>query len=159
MSTQPERAELIARIRSLPDEMEAAVRDLDARQLDTPYRDGGWTVRQVVHHVADSHMNAYIRMKLILTEEHPTLKPYDQDRWAELIDTAEVPVEASLAILDGLHSRWSDLLEHLPEESWSRSAFHPENGEVTLDGILRTYAGHGAHHVGQITKLRAERGW
>jgi uncharacterized damage-inducible protein DinB len=154
-----ERAPLIEKIRSLPDELQSAVQGLDDRQLDTPYRNGGWTIRQVAHHIADSHVNAYIRMKMMLTEKHPTLKPYDQDEWAKLADANGAPLDSSLALVRGLHSRWSTLLESLPEESWSRSAYHPENGEVTLDGMLRSYAGHGAHHVGQIRKLRDEMGW
>jgi uncharacterized damage-inducible protein DinB len=154
-----ERQERVARIRQLPEQVVAAVQGLNDAQLDTPYRTGGWTVRQVVHHLADSHMNACIRMRLILTEERPTLKPYDQDGWAKLPDAARAPVQSSIALLEGLHERWSTLLESVPESAWSRPAFHPENGDVTLDGLLETYARHGEHHVRQITGLRAAKGW
>ena len=151
MPTADERRELIARIRRLPKVVEDAVRDLGDDQLDTPYREGGWTVRQVIHHLADSHMNAYIRMKLILTEERPTLKAYEQDEWSRLPDAAEQPIHTSLTILRGLHERWSLLLDALPESSWGRSAIHPEIGEVTLDDLLVTYARHGEDHLRQIT--------
>jgi hypothetical protein len=152
------RKERIERIRSLPAELEHAVAGLNDSQLDTPYRSGGWTVRQVVHHVADSHMNAFVRMKLILTEDRPTLKPYDQDAWAGLHDSM-LPPDASLPIIRGLHSRWVTLLEHVPEEAWTRTAHHPESGEVSLDSLLTTYARHGENHVAQITGLRKGKGW
>jgi uncharacterized damage-inducible protein DinB len=159
MLSTEQRREGIARIAELPRLVEEAVRGLDDSQLDTPYRDGGWTVRQVVHHLADSHMNAYIRSKLTLTEEHPPLKPYDQDEWAKLRDTTASPLAPSLAILRGLHERWVALFESVPEEGWSRTAYHPERGDITLDDQLALYARHGAHHVGQITGLRARNGW
>ena len=158
MPTPEERQEKIGRIEELPRLLEDAVRGLDDRQLDTPYREGGWTVRQVVHHVADSHANAVIRIKLTLTEERPALKPYDQDEWARLTDTA-LPLEPSLAILRGLHQRWTALLRAVPEDAWSRTAYHPERGDITLDDQLDLYAGHGANHVRQITDLRARQGW
>jgi hypothetical protein len=149
----------IDRIRVLPALLEDAVRGLNDRQLDTPYREGGWTVRQVVHHLADSHLNAFIRMKLILTEENPTIKPYNQDAWAALPDTTEMPIGVSLEILRGLHDRWTRLLDRVPDGAWTRKAFHPERGEVTLESQLTVYAGHGDRHLEQITKLRRAKGW
>ncbi len=154
MSTQR-----IAKIQQLPAQLEAAIAGLNDAQLDTPYRDGGWTVRQVVHHLADSHMNAYIRMRLIATEDRPTLKPYDQDVWARFYDAQSMPVAPSLAILRGLHERWTDFLQRLSAESWSRAGHHPERGEVTLDSLVTIYAGHGAKHVDQIMGLRQAKGW
>lgn len=156
--TSTERRTLIDDIRSLPDMLAGSIAGLSDEQLDTPYREGGWTVRQVVHHIADSHLNGYARMKLIVTEEHPTLKPYDQDEWAALQDSRLDPV-LSLDILRGLHERWRVLLEHIPEESWDRTAFHPEDGEVSLEGLLNVYAGHGQHHVRQIDALKQRLGW
>jgi uncharacterized damage-inducible protein DinB len=159
MLTRAERNELVRRIRQLPAKVEAAVSQLNEEQLNTPYRKDGWTVRQVVHHLADSHMNAFIRVKLLLTEERPTLKPYDQEKWALLSDTAKTPITSSLAILQGVHDRWSVLFENLPEASWSRSGLHPETGEVTVESLLSSYAGHGDNHLKQITSLIAEKGW
>lgn len=157
--TAAERHEKIGMIRDLPDSVEAAVKGLDDKQLDTPYREGGWTIRQVVHHLADSHMNAVVRMKLMVTEDHPTLKPYNQDAWAGLADSSRLPVQSSLSILRGLHERWASLLASLPESAWARTALHPERGEVTMEGTLSTYASHGANHVRQITGLRKAKGW
>lgn len=154
-----ERTARIEAIRTLPIALEQAVANLTDKQLDTPYREGGWTVRQVVHHTADSHMNAFIRMKLALTEDAPTIKTYEQDEWARFVDTNTLPIESSLMILRGLHERWAALLESLPEESWRRHATHPENGVVTVDDLLKTYANHGAKHVGHITNLRRVQGW
>jgi len=159
MLTPAERRQKIEDIRRLPASLEAAVKGLNDQQLDTPYRAGGWTVRQVVHHLADSHMNAFVRMKLILTEENPTLKPYDQDAWAKLPDTKMTPIQSSLAILRGLHDRWHKLLETVPDEGWSRTALHPERGEVSLESQLVTYSSHGEKHVGHITGLRSAKGW
>jgi hypothetical protein len=153
-----ERNNKISTIKRLPRDVEAAMSGLTDTQLDTPYREGGWTVRQVVHHLADSHANAFIRMKLILTEDHPTIKPYDQNRWALLIDST-LPIASSLAILRGLHERWGRLLESLPDSAWSRTGFHPENGDVTLESMLNTYAGHGTKHVGHIMGLRSAKRW
>ena len=157
--TAAERTEEIAMIRSLPAGLEAAVRDLNPQQLATAYRRDGWTIRQVVHHLADSHMNAFIRMKLVITEDHPTVKPYDQDRWAETDDVGQADIRASLEILRGLHQRWSVLLERLPEETWRRTAHHPERGEISLEQFLDMYAVHGKTHVQQITGLRKAQGW
>ena len=159
MLTTKERNQMIAKIRGLPSSVEATVKNLNDEQLDTPYRDGGWTVRQVVHHLADSHMNAFVRAKLMLTEEKPTLKPYDQEKWAVLKDTIGIPIQSSLSILRGVHERWTVLFETLSESSWSRLAFHPEIGDITVEDLLTTYARHGENHVGQITKLKAAKGW
>jgi hypothetical protein len=153
------RAGKIDALRKLPGELRKAVAGLTDSQLDTPYRDGGWTVRQVVHHLADSHMNAYIRARLILTEDHPTLKAYDQDAWARLIDAAGAPLSPSLTILDGVHARFVELLDNCSEGDWKRSAHHPESGEMTLDGVLNIYSAHGRNHVSQITNLRTKKGW
>ncbi|HTY00676.1 MAG TPA: putative metal-dependent hydrolase [Bacteroidota bacterium] len=150
---------MIDAIAALPDQIEAAVKGLNDAQLDTPYRQGGWTVRQVVHHLADSHMNAFIRMKLILTEMNPTLKPYNQDDWAVQSDVRGVPVASSLAILRGLHARWTMLLRAVPESGWGRKAIHPERGEITLQSMLQTYSGHGAKHVEHVLGLRRAKNW
>lgn len=154
-----QRIGMVERIRALPGLVEKAVGGLDDRQLDTPYREGGWTVRQVVHHLADSHMNAFIRLKLMLTEDHPTLKPYDQNEWAKLVDTDKAPITSAISILRGLHERWTVLLENIGDDQWSRSAHHPENGTMTIEDLLRIYSGHGEKHVGQIISLRSAKGW
>jgi hypothetical protein len=159
MLTAAERHERIDLIRRLPDQLELAVAGLSDTQLDTPYRGGGWTVRQVVHHLADSHMNAFVRMKLILTEDNPALKPYNQDSWAVTADVTGMPIAPSLALLRGLHERWTALLKSVPDAAWARTAHHPERGSVTLESQLITYAGHGGKHVGAITGLRSARGW
>jgi hypothetical protein len=159
MLTAAERHDLIAKLRPLPTAVEAAVKDLSAAQLATPYREGGWTVGQVVHHPADLHLNGFVRMKLMLTEVGPVLKPYDQEAWAKLSDTAAVPIESSLLILRGLHERWATLLEDLAETSWKRSALHPEIGVVTLADLLAAYVHHGEQHVGQALSLRSRQGW
>lgn len=149
----------IDEIRLLPEAISDAVRNLNDTQLDTPYRTGGWTIRQVVHHIADSHINAYIRMKLMLTEEHPTIKPYDQDLWASLPDSKYLPLESSLLILRGLHFRWTVLLDNITDDALSRNGFHPEIGEVTLGDMITSYAHHGLNHIMQITDLRERMGW
>jgi hypothetical protein len=136
-----------------------AVAGLDAAQLDAPYRPGGWTVRQVVHHVPESHMNAYIRFKLGLTEDEPTIKPYDEDAWAKLPDVAVTPVETSLALLDELHLRWVTLLRLLDDAQFARTFRHPALGVIRLDGNLALYAWHGKHHTAHITSLRERMGW
>lgn len=153
-----QRRDMVSRIRALPEQARAAVAGLDDAQLDTPYREGGWTPRQVIHHLADSHMNAYVRTRLILTEEQPTLKPYDQEAWARLVDS-RMPVAVSLALLEALHARWCRVLESVPEGSWGRTAKHPEIGTINLDDILTTYSHHGENHVAQITGLRKRKGW
>lgn len=143
----------------LPANLRAAVDGLDAKQLDTPYRPGGWTVRQLVHHVADSHLNAYIRFKLALTELEPAIKTYQQDRWADLPDSAITPVETSLRLLDGLHGRWVTLLRAMAPEDFARTLQHPEQGVLSLDRMLALYAWHSAHHTAHITNLREPMNW
>ncbi|TYP70553.1 YfiT family bacillithiol transferase [Paenibacillus methanolicus] len=157
----PEQRELwIREIEKLPAKLRLAVEGLSEEQLDTPYRDGGWTVRQVVHHVADSHMNSLTRFKLALTEERPTIKPYAEERWAELADAKTAPIEISLHLLEALHERWVLLLESLTEAEYARAFYHPESGEtVALDWNLGFYAWHGNHHAAHITTLRARKGW
>jgi hypothetical protein len=145
-------------IEQTPARLRAAVRGLADAQLDTPYRDGGWTVRQVVHHVPDSHMNSYIRFKLALTEDQPTIKPYFEDRWAALPDS-KAPIENSLALLENLHHRWMALLRSLSEADWGRTFRHPELGAITLEKTLALYSWHGRHHVAHVTSLRERKGW
>lgn len=157
--TPARRSALIGTIAGTPETLREAVRGLSPGQLDTPYRPGGWTVRQVVHHLPDSHLNSYVRFKLALTEERPTIKPYEEDRWAELADTFNTPVEVSLVLLESLHVRWVNLLRSLPEADWQRTLLHPQNGEMTLDHVLGLYAWHGPHHVAQITALWERMGW
>jgi uncharacterized damage-inducible protein DinB len=154
-----ERHALIARLAELPVLVAEAVHGLTDAQLDTPYREGGWTVRQVVHHLVDSHVNGYVRMRLILTEERPALKPYDQDAWAALHDAAHGPVAPSLQVLEGLHARWAALLSSLPDAAWARTGLHPARGAMSLDDFLELYARHGPHHAGQIQELRTRNGW
>jgi len=154
-----ERRRFIDEIAQAPANMLAAVQDLSDQQLDTPYRPGGWTVRQVVHHVPDSHLNSYVRFRLALTENEPAIKPYDQDQWAELTDARCAPIEISLALLEALHRRWVLLLESLSAADFARHFRHPELGTVSLDRNLALYAWHGRHHVAQITSLRARMGW
>jgi uncharacterized damage-inducible protein DinB len=150
------RAARIAEIEALPAALRDAVRGMSDAQLDTPYRDGGWTVRQVVHHVPDSHMNAFIRFKLALTEDTPTIKPYDEARWAELPDVAATPPEVSLALLDALHHRWVALLRAMTPADFARSFVHPESKRtMTLDQTLALYAWHGRHHLGHVRQARA----
>ena len=154
------RARSIAEIGAAPGYLRAAVADLTPTQLDTRYREGGWTLRQVVHHVPDSHLNAYTRFKLALTEDEPTIKPYDEARWAELPDVLAAPVETSLTLLECLHRRWVLLLRQLTEADFSRRFKHPELGRsIELDEVLAMYAWHGRHHVAQITSLRERMGW
>lgn len=146
-------------IRELPANLRKAVAGLTEEQLDTPYRPEGWTVRQVVHHVADSHMNSYIRFKLALTEEEPVIKPYREDLWAELPDSS-APVDISLKLLEGLHERWCMLLEQMSEEEFSRAFFHPESGQlVPLRRALGLYDWHSKHHTAHITSLRGRMNW
>ncbi len=158
-STREERAPLIRDLGALPADFRAALAGLSDAQLDTPYRAGGWTLRQVAHHLPDSHLNAYLRMKLALTEEAPTIKPYDEARWAELPDTT-LPVEVSLRLLEALHERWTSLLVSLHEADWQRGFVNPERGGVTpLGEALAMYVWHGRHHLAHVTRLRRERGW
>ena len=158
-STPDERSAWIDSIAATPARLREALDGLDDSQLDTPYRHGGWTVRQVAHHVPDSHMNAYIRFKFALTETDPLIKPYDESAWANLADTASVPVNTSVALLDGLHLRWVAVLRSMSSGDWRRSYVHPEMGKVTLDRAAGLYAWHGRHHIAHITGLRTRRGW
>ena len=153
------RRQLIETIAATPARLRAAVKGLTAQQLDTPYRDGGWTVRQVIHHLPDSHMNAFIRTKLALTEANPAIKAYDEDAWSRLGDVPDTPVEVSLQLLDNLHQRWDVLLRSIRPEDFARTFQHPERGPLTLDQNLCIYAWHGQHHVAHITELRRRNGW
>lgn len=147
-------------IKMCPSLIEYAITNLDEQQLNTPYRNGGWTVKQLVHHIADSHMNAYIRFKLGLTEDNPTIKPYDQSAWANLSDTENLPVNISITLLHALHVRWYELLKNMKENEWQRTVFHPEQKrKITLWNLLGMYAWHGKHHAAHITKLRERMNW
>ncbi len=149
----------IERIAETPQRLRAAVQGLDEDQLDTPYREGGWTLRQVVHHLPDSHLNAYIRLKLALTEPAPVIKPYDESAWANLADTTAVPIDVSLNLLEALHQRWVSLLRAMTDDDFRREYVHPETGRHALDHLLALYAWHGAHHVAHITTTREQMGW
>jgi uncharacterized damage-inducible protein DinB len=149
----------IAAIRATPAALRAAVTGLTDAQTATPYREGGWTVRQVVHHVPESHMNAFTRFKLALTEDNPTIKPYEEDRWVKLGDIERTPIETSLVLLEALHRRWVTLLEVMTDTDFRRPLQHPVSGAMTLDRMLQLYAWHGPHHVAHITSLRAREGW
>ncbi|MDB5203653.1 MAG: putative metal-dependent hydrolase [Ferruginibacter sp.] len=147
-------------IQTLPMQLEYAINNLDEAQLQTAYRPGGWTVHQLVHHVADSHMNAYIRFKLGLSEDNPTIKPYEEKDWAEMADTKNLPVNISVTLLYSLHLRWHELLKNVTEAQWQRTVFHPESKkQMTLWYLLGMYAWHGMHHVAHIRKLREREGW
>jgi uncharacterized damage-inducible protein DinB len=158
-SSEDERRRYLDEIEQAPAHLRAAVAGLSNEQLDTPYRAGGWTVRQVVHHLPDSHLNSYTRFRLALTEDEPTIKPYDEGRWAELTDARTAPVEISLAFLEALHSRWVLLLRSLSPADFARRFRHPEMGTVSLDEYLALYAWHGRHHVAHVTSLRERMGW
>jgi uncharacterized damage-inducible protein DinB len=158
-TTEAERAALIGQIEVAPARLREAVLGLGQEQLETPYRPGGWTVRQVVHHVPDSHLNSYMRFRLALTEDEPTIKPYQEDRWAELPDARTAPPEVSLDLLEALHRRWTRLLRSLPPPDWQRRFRHPELGLMTLERTLALYAWHGRHHVAHVTTLRDRMGW
>jgi hypothetical protein len=157
--TEEQRAKLIGDIELTPASLRNAVAGLTSQQIETPYRDGGWTVRQVVHHVPDSHINAYVRFKLALTEEEPTIKGYAEDRWARLEDSRSTPIETSLSLLDSLHTRWVRLLRSIKPEEWKRTFHHPELGLVSLERNLALYSWHGRHHVAHITELRRRMSW
>jgi uncharacterized damage-inducible protein DinB len=147
-------------IESLPQLLENAVLNLDEAQLDTPYRPEGWTVQQLVHHIADSHMNAYMRFKLGLTEDNPTIKPYDEKAWANLSDTKNIPINVSLTLLHTLHIRWVEILKNIKDEEWERTVFHPESKRtITLWSLLAMYAWHSKHHTAHIIKLRERNNW
>jgi uncharacterized damage-inducible protein DinB len=157
--TPDERASAIDAIATAPANLAQAVNGLNDAQLDTPYRPGGWTVRQLVHHVADSHINAYTRFRFGLTEDNPTIKPYEEAVWADLVDARTLPVSVSLLLLQALHERWVALLRGVPPDSFARTMQHPENGPTTIDGLLTTYAWHGRHHTAHVTALRERMGW
>lgn len=154
-----DRVQYIEVLAKLPVQMRTAVQGLGAEQLDTPYRPEGWSVRQVVHHVPESHMNAYIRFKLALTEEQPQIKPYNEADWAKLPDNNITPIEVSLQLLAALHSRWVDVLQTMRPSDFGRTLYHPERGVLTLDRMLAMYAWHSSHHLAHITSLRERMGW
>jgi uncharacterized damage-inducible protein DinB len=158
-ATFAQREHWIGEIQEAPAKLRASVKDLSDARLDTPYREGGWTVRQVVHHLADSHLNAYIRFRLALTENEPTVKPYDQSLWANLEDARTAPVGPSLSLLESLHYRWVLLLKAMRAEDFTRTFNHPENGRMTLDQNLAMYAWHGRHHLGHINSVAERLGW
>lgn len=158
MLTMEERKMMIQKIKALPGVLDATVEGLSDAQLDTPYREGGWTVRQVVHHLCDSHMHAFLRFKWMLTEENFTVKPYNQDVWATSPEY-RLPVLEALHLLRGLHERWAMLLDSIDEQGWARSAEHPERGTVTMDSMLKIYSGHGEKHCMQIMGLRDRMDW
>lgn len=154
------KSSLLIDIKMLPTSLETAILNLDADQLNTPYRPDGWTLNQLVHHVADSHINAYVRFKLGLTENNPVIKPYDQDSWALLDDSHTVPINVSLTLLHALHTRWYALMKTMTEKQWQHTIFHPEmEKQITLWELLKTYAWHGKHHVAHITSLRNRLNW
>jgi uncharacterized damage-inducible protein DinB len=157
---EPLKSALVSDIKNLPSFLEFAIQDLDAAQLQTPYRPGGWTVHQLVHHIADSHLNAYTRFKLGLTEENPVIKPYDEKAWADLSDTKKLPVNISVTLLHALHARWAQLLEDITENQWQRTVYHPERKiKMTLWELLKSYSWHSRHHVAHINNLRKRMGW
>lgn len=157
--TPSKRQQAIDELAATPMKLRAAAKGLSDSQLDTPYRDGGWTVRQVVHHVPDSHLNAYVRLKLALTEEKPTIKPYDQEAWANLADSKSTPIETSLTLLSTMHDRWDRLWRSMKPEQFARVLIHPEHGERSVDWLLFLYEWHGRHHTAHITELRKQKGW
>ena len=157
--TAAERAAHVDSIAATPAAMRAAVAGLSDAQLDTPYREGGWTLRQVAHHVPDSHANAYIRLKLALTEDNPTIKPYDEAAWAKLVDSRDTPVETSLRMLESIHERFVLLLRSLDEAQCARTLEHPDNGTMTIDMLIGMYSWHGRHHVAHVTSTRERMGW
>ena len=158
--SQEEKEARLADILFLPRMLEYAVLNLNDDQIQTPYREGGWTVNQVIHHVADSHMNAFIRFKLGLTEDNPTIKPYIQSAWGETADVTAVPVNLSITLLHSLHHRWYELLKTMKDEQWERTIYHPEQErKITLWELLLIYAWHGKHHAAHVTNLREQMGW
>jgi uncharacterized damage-inducible protein DinB len=157
--TPAKRQEWLAAIAQLPSQLREVVKVWSDRQLDTPYRPGGWTVRQVIHHLADSHLHSYIRFRFALTLNEPTIQPYDEARWAELADAKNAAAELSLSLLDGLHARWVCLVKSLAAADFARTLKHPERGTLTLDQLLNLYAWHSRHHLAHITALRDRMGW
>jgi len=158
-TTEAQRRALVDDIERTPAALRSALQGLTPQQVETPYREGGWTVRQVVHHLADSHMNAFIRFKLALTEDEPTVKPYKENLWAELDDSLGSPAEVSLTLLEQLHTRWIRLLRSIKPEEWKRAFQHPEWGTISLEKNLALYSWHGKHHVAHVTELRKRMGW
>jgi len=157
--SQNEREQMIEEIANAPSLLRKAVENLDEDRLNTPYRPDGWTVRQVVHHLADSHINSYIRFKLALTEKEPAIKAYDEARWAELPEAKDGPIDISLDLLESLHRRWIIVLKSFSPSDFARTVLHPESGIITLDRLLQLYAWHGKHHVAHITQLRKRMAW
>jgi uncharacterized damage-inducible protein DinB len=157
--TPAKRRRWLQQMRETPQRLAAAVSGLDEEQLDTPYREGGWTPRQVVHHLTDAHINGFVRFKLALTEDQPPIKTYEEHLWAETADGRDAPVEVSLRLLAALHQRWMILLESLSESQFGRAFSHPQRGRMTIDKAIQLYAWHGLHHSAHITSLRARRGW
>ena len=157
----PRKVEWLADIKFLPLQLENAVQNLDEAQLQTAYRDGGWTLQQVIHHVADSHINAYCRFKLALTEDNPTVKPYEEKLWAEMNDVQKLPINISLTLLHALHARWYESLKYVSDNDWNnRTIYHPEQKKtIRLWTLLGMYAWHGKHHVAHITSIRERKGW
>jgi hypothetical protein len=153
------RALLIAQIEEAPASLRTALAGLSPAQLESPYRPGGWTVRQVTHHLPDSHLNGYVRVRLALTEDAPTIKPYAEERWATLADAKSADVSLSIDLLEAVHRRWVLLLRSLEPAEWKRTLHHPEHGTLDLDWMLAEYAWHGRHHVAQVTSLRQRNGW
>jgi uncharacterized damage-inducible protein DinB len=157
--TDDERKGMIRQIAEAPALLRKAIAGLDDAKLDTPYRPGGWTLRQVVHHLPDSHLNSYVRFKLTLTEQEPTIRPYKENLWAELPEARTAPIDISLGLLETLHRRWVMVLESLSPDDFARTLIHPESGKMNLDRLLQLYAWHGRHHVAHITELRKRMGW
>lgn len=157
-ATADVREKFIQTISNLPEKLNEAVKNLSDEKLDTPYRPEGWTVRQVVHHIADSHLNSFCRFKLALTEEFPTIRAYYEDRWAELVDS-KMPIDVSMKIIEGIHSRWTSLLKSMSEEDFERKLNHPESGEWTLGKMLGLYDWHSRHHLAHITTLAERENW
>jgi len=157
--TSEKRRAWIREIEETPDRVRKAIEGLTPEQLDTPYREGGWTIRQVVHHLADSHINSFVRFKLALTEDEPTVRDYDEKQWAETVDATDAPLDVSLDLLESLHKRWIFLLESLTANEFQKKFRHPERGLMTLDTNLQLYAWHGRHHVAHIEALRNREGW
>jgi hypothetical protein len=158
--SEKQKMEWLNEIKFLPQTLENSIHNLDEAQLNTPYREGGWKVKQLIHHVADSHLNAYCRFKLGLTEENPTIRTYEEKLWAELNDIETVPINVSLTLLHALHARWYATIKDLKDEDWNRTVLHPaHNKTFTLWHLLGMYAWHGKHHVAHVTTLRDNKGW
>jgi uncharacterized damage-inducible protein DinB len=158
--SESQKKKWIADIQFLPNELEQAIENLDEAQLQTPYRDGGWTVHQLVHHLADSHMNSFIRFKLALTEDNPTIKPYEDNAWSEMADVTKEPINVSITLLYALHKRWLTLLQNMSDADFEKTLFNPQRrGQLTLWEMLGIYAWHGKHHVEHIKTLKENKGW